>query len=79
MEVDDEKWSSEDKFGVIVDEYVNVSIDVCVCVFFGFVCGFVCDERGVVVVGVFIVVGRDSASVKIDVRGFFVKFSELFI
>ena len=66
VEVDDEKWPSEDKLGAIVDEHVNASIDVCARALFGSVRGFVRDERGAAVVGASIVVGRDSAPVKTD-------------
>lgn len=76
VEVDDEKWPSEDKLGAIVDEHVNASIDVCARALFGSVRGFVRDERGAAVVGASIVVGRDSAPVKTDARGFFAKPSE---
>ena len=76
VEVDDEKWPSEDKLGAIVDEHVSASIDVCARALFGSVRGFVRDEKGAAVAGASVVVGRDSAPVKTDARGFFAKPSE---
>jgi hypothetical protein len=76
VEVDDEKWPSEDRLEAIVQDHVNASLLLCARTLFGSVRGFVRDETGNAIAGASVVIGHESAPVKTDARGFFAKPSE---